>query len=191
MLGMSRRPPSCINTIVVRHGRQVNVAPPPVPTRYQTLGRPMKARHLLKDRSQSYYSITPDRTMAEAVEIMMKNNIGALVVMEDNNMRGIITERDVMRIVHRYNAEFATVRVRDQMATDLVLCQAEDSLDQVMELLFHNDTGHRIRHLPVMDNGNLAGIISIADIVNALLTETRFENRILKSYIKNWPEPGD
>ncbi len=150
----------------------------------------MKALHLLKDRSPSYYSIAPDQTMAQAVETMMKHNIGALVVMEDNSMRGIITERDVMRIVHKYNAQFATVVVRSEMATDLVMCQAEDSLDQVMELLFHNDTGHRIRHLPVMNNGALAGIISIADIVNALLTETRFENRILKSYIKNWPEPG-
>ncbi len=150
----------------------------------------MKAQHLLKDRSPSYYNIAPHQTMAEAVATMMKHNIGALVVMEGGRLKGIITERDVMRIVHKYNAQFATVLVRDEMATDLVLCQAEDSLDQVMELLFHNDTGHRIRHLPVMNNGTLAGIISIADIVNALLTETRFENRILKNYIKNWPEPG-
>lgn len=128
--------------------------------------------------------------MAEAVETMMKNNIGALVVMADNRMTGIITERDVMRIIHQHGSDFAMVTVGDEMTSNLVLCQVEDSLDHVMELLFHNDTGHRIRHLPVMDNGHLAGIISIADIVNALLTETRFENRLLKNYIKNWPEPG-
>lgn len=149
----------------------------------------MKARHLLKDRSQHYYSITPDCTMAEAVATMMKNNIGALVVMEDNTMKGIITERDVMRIVHEHGPDFTNLTVGEEMASDLVMCEAEDSLDHVMELLFHNNTGHRIRHLPVMDSDTLAGIISIADIVNALLTETRFENRLLKNYIKNWPEP--
>jgi CBS domain-containing protein len=150
----------------------------------------MKARHLLKDRSPAYYGIAPDRTMGEAVDVMMRHNIGALVVMDDGRLKGIVTERDVMGTVHRRGADFSNIMVRDVMASNLVLCQAEDSLDQVMELLFHNDTGHRIRHLPVMDNGLLAGIISIADIVHALLTETRFENRILKSYIKNWPEPG-
>ena len=151
----------------------------------------MKALHLLKDRSPSYISIAPDQTMAEAVEVMMRHNIGALVVMDDSRLSGIVTERDVMRIVHSHGVDLSNLRVRDVMASELVMCQGEDSLDHVMELLFHNNTGHRIRHLPVMNNGSLAGIISIADIVNALLTETRFENRLLKSYIKNWPEPGD
>jgi CBS domain-containing protein len=151
----------------------------------------MKTRHLLKDRSPAYYGIAPDRTMAEAVDVMMKHAIGALIVMEDNRIRGIVTERDVMATVHRQGMNLANILVRDVMASNLVLCQADDSLDRVMELLFDNDTGHRIRHLPVMDNGRLAGIISIADIVHALLTETRFENRLLRSYIKNWPDPGD
>jgi CBS domain-containing protein len=151
----------------------------------------MKVRHLIKDRSPAYYGIAPDQTMAEAVDVMIKHTIGSLFVMEDNRIRGIVTERDVMTTVHRQGANFANMVVRDVMATNLVLCQIDDSLDQVMELLFDNDTGHRIRHIPVMDNGLLVGIISIADIVQALLTETRFENRLLKCYIKNWPEPED
>jgi len=151
----------------------------------------MKTRHLLKDRTQSYYSIMPDRTMAEAVNLMMKQVIGALIVMEDDRIKGIVTERDVMATVHRQGSSLENILVRDVMASNLVVCQADDSLDQVMELLFDNDTGHRIRHLPVMDNDRLVGIISIADIVHAMLTETRFENHLLRNYIKNWPDPAD
>jgi len=122
---------------------------------------------------------------------MMKQVIGALIVMEDDRIKGIVTERDVMATVHRQGSSLENILVRDVMASNLVVCQADDSLDQVMELLFDNDTGHRIRHLPVMDNDRLVGIISIADIVHAMLTETRFENHLLRNYIKNWPDPAD
>lgn len=149
----------------------------------------MKAQHLLKDRLQEIYSIGPDRTMAEAVSLMANHNIGALMVLEDEQMRGIVTERDVLCTAHRHAMNFSNILVRDVMSSNLVLCQANDSLDHIMELLFRNQTGHRIRHLPVMDDGQLVGIISIADMVQALLTETRLENRMLKTYIKNWPEP--
>jgi len=148
----------------------------------------MKVRNLLKDRFPPIYRIAPDQTMDEAVSMMMMHRIGALIVMEEGGIKGIVTERDVMATVGLRSMSLSKVLVRDAMSSNLVVCQADDSLDQIMELLFNNDTGHRIRHLPVMDEGKLVGVISIADIVLALLTETRFENRLLKNYIKNWPD---
>lgn len=149
----------------------------------------MKALHLLKDRSSTCYSITPDQDLGEAVTLLTTHNIGALVVLVDGRLESIITERDIIYALRRHGPDAATRKVQEFMAEELVVCHTEDSLDEVMSLLFHNKTGHRIRHLPVLDDNRLVGMISIGDIVSVLLTETRFENRLLKGYIKNWPEP--
>jgi len=151
----------------------------------------MKARHLIKDRNPPYHSVATHQSMAEAVELMMTHRISSLVVTRDGRPVSIVTERDVLRTVYQHGGDFSGIQVEQAMAPELVTCEAEDSLDDIMELLFHNKLGKRIRHLPVMDNGSLVGVISIRDIVSALLTETRFENQVLRSYIKNWPEPGD
>ncbi|HKJ23057.1 MAG TPA: CBS domain-containing protein [Gammaproteobacteria bacterium] len=151
----------------------------------------MKARHLIKDRNPPFYGITPHHSMAEAVDAMMNHRISSLVVMDNGHLVSIVTERDVMRTVYQHGGDFSKVKVQEAMAPELIVCQAEDGLDDVIELLFHNRLGKRIRHLPVLDNQELMGVISIRDIVNALLTETRFENRLLRNYIKNWPEPED
>lgn len=151
----------------------------------------MKVKHLLKDRQPPYYEIAPDQPLQEAVNRMMENHIGSLVVFDEGKMISIVTERDILRAVHEHGPDFDNIRVQDVMAPDLVICDMEDSLDQAMELMFNNKTGHRIRHIPVQNEDSLIGVISIGDIVSALLTETQYENRLLKSYIKKWPEPED
>lgn len=151
----------------------------------------MKARHLLKNRIPPYYGIAPHQSMTEAVDLMMAHRISSLVVLQDKRLISIVTERDVMWTVHQYGADFANVKVQQAMAPELVVCQADADMDQIMELMFHNRLGKRIRHVPVLDDDELMGVISIGDIVNALLTETRFENKLLKNYIKNWPEPEE
>ncbi len=149
----------------------------------------MNIRYLLrkKDR-QSFQSIKPEQPLTDAVHLMMQHRIGSLVVLEDERLVGIVTERDVMRAVDDHLDRFSDVQVGDVMSPDPIVCHPELPLDEAMDTLMHNATGNRIRHLPVIENEQLVGMISIGDIIDALLTETRFENRLLKHYIKNWPE---
>lgn len=149
----------------------------------------MNVSYLLRNRSgNSYYAIGPEQPLADAVHLMMQHRIGSLVVLEGGRLVGIVTERDVMRAVDDYLPRLPDVTVQDVMTTDPVTCPLTSSVDEAMDSMLHNATGNRIRHLPVLDGERLVGVISIGDIVEGLLTETRFENKLLKHYIKNWPE---
>jgi CBS domain-containing protein len=148
----------------------------------------MNVGHILKTKGAEVHAIGPNQPLTDAVALMMRHRIGSLAVIEVDKLLSIVTERDVMRAVHESLQQFPTLRVRDVMAPKLVCCQAHDSIDAAMELLFNNELGRRVRHLPVRDGEALLGIISIGDLVQTLLTETRFENKLLRSYIKNWPE---
>jgi CBS domain-containing protein len=148
----------------------------------------MKVRHLFDTKGYNLYFIAPEEPLTHAVEIMMRHRIGSLAVMENEQLVSIVTERDVMHAVYQRLDAFRTITVREVMAPALVYCQADESIDEAMERMFNNELGRRVRHLPVLDGDQLMGIISIGDIVQALLTQVRFENRLLRSYIKNWPE---
>lgn len=148
----------------------------------------MNLGHVLKNKNATVLSIEPDDLLTEAVARMMANRVGSLVVLDNGKLLSIVTERDVMWAVNSHDANVKSVRVRDVMAKQLVTCETSDTLDQAMNMMINNALGHRIRHLPVMENGEFIGLISIGDIVQALLTETKFENNLLKHYIKNWPE---
>lgn len=148
----------------------------------------MKVCHILEKKGQQCHSITPDQPVSEAVRLMIQHRIGSVVVMEDGKLVGIVTERDVVWAAGQYSVSLINMTVRDIMAKTLVTCSGQDSLDYAMDLMTRNPTKRRIRHLPVVDDGNLAGLISIGDIVHALLTQTEFENKLLKNYIKHWPD---
>lgn len=149
----------------------------------------MKVSYLLKKKDGGgHVGIAPDQPLTDAVRLMMQHRIGSLVVMDGDRLLGIVTERDVMRATDDYLDRFRDVQVKDVMTPDPVVCDADIGVDEAMDTLLHNPTGNRIRHLPVVSDGRLLGVISIGDIIEALLTETRFENRLLKHYIKNWPE---
>ncbi|WP_303907231.1 CBS domain-containing protein [Thiohalomonas denitrificans] len=149
----------------------------------------MDVKYLLrKKESANHIGIGPEQLLTDAVRLMMQHRIGSLVVTEGDRLVGIISERDVMRAADDYLDRIRDVQVQDVMTPDPVTCTAEMTIDEAMDTLLHNATGNRIRHLPVLSDGQLVGVISIGDIIQALLTETRFENRLLKHYIKNWPE---
>ena len=145
----------------------------------------MNVSKILKKKGNTCQSTTPDTLLVDAVRVMMQGRIGSLVVMEGGKLVSIITERDVMHAVDKYGTDLGQVRVKDLMAKQLVTCSTKDSVDKIMDSMLHNSTKRRIRHLPVVENGELLGLISIGDVVEVLLTETRFENQLLKNYIKN------
>lgn len=148
----------------------------------------MKIRHILESKGTDVYHVSPEESIAAAVGHMTEHNSGSLIVMEEDRLAGIITERDVMRAANRYGTDLASIMVREVMATDVVCCRDTDTLDEAMGLMIENPSKHGIRHLPVMDGDHLTGVISMRDIIRALLTEIKFENRLLKNYIKNWPD---
>ena len=151
----------------------------------------MKVGNILEKKGVEQFCASENQPLTEAAAIMSENRIGSLVVMEEGKVTSIVTERDVMMAVGRFNGEISSVKVADVMPKTLITCDVDYTLDRVMDLMINNDTGKRIRHLPVLDDGKLAGVISISDVVEALLTKTEFENKLLKNYIKNWPDADE
>ncbi len=148
----------------------------------------MKISHILEKKGQQCHSIAPEQPVAEAVRLMIHNRIGSLVVMQREKIVGIVTERDVVWAAGQHSVNLINMTVHDIMAKTLVTCTGEDSLEHAMDLMTRNPTKQRIRHLPVIGDGKLIGLISIGDIVHALMTKTEFENKLLKNYIKHWPD---
>lgn len=131
--------------------------------------------------------IPHDASLTKAVQLMVEFGIGSLLVKKADVLLSIITERDILGAVNK-QFDFNKFRVADVMAKELVTCESRFSVDDAMSLMNKNMTGKRIRHLPVVDDGVLRGVVSIGDMIHALLNETKFENSLLKNYIRNWPE---
>ncbi len=140
----------------------------------------MKILDILRDKGTDVLTIGPEMTVHHAMRTLVEHNIGSLVVRgQDGEIVGIITERDILRECAKGPGRLQECRVRDAMTSDLIIGVPGDNLDYVMGIM----TKNRIRHLPIMDEENLRGIISIGDVVNALRREIEFENRMLKDYI--------
>lgn len=138
----------------------------------------MRICDILRRKGLEVVTIAPDRTILEAVQVLVEHNIGAVVVVDGPSPIGILSERDILRLTARA-ASLATLRVREAMTTDLVTGNVNDELRHVMDVM----SQHRIRHLPIMDGSNLDGIVSIGDLVNELRRDAETENQHLKQYI--------
>lgn len=153
----------------------------------------MRIKDILREKGNRVATIDAEETIHAAIVELNRQAIGSLIVMdEDGEIAGIITERDVMRCCGE-NCTHLTVipprekitcpfLVKEVMTRDLVIGVPEDDLNYVMGIM----TKHHIRHMPILDNGSLAGIISISDLVNAHLEENVFESRTLKDYVHTW-----
>ena len=144
----------------------------------------MKVRSISKNKGKPVIGIAPDQPLSAAVGLMVKNRFGSLVVTENDQLIGIITERDLMRVLHEKSALWSPVTVADAMTPNPVVCHPDNTLEEVMEMMVSNN----IRHLPVLYDDKLTGMLSITDIVEELLNKAHFENKLLKNYIQNWPD---
>lgn len=134
---------------------------------------------LIAAKGSLVFSIPPDATVFEAIRTMVDRNVGALLVMEDDRVVGIITERDYLRRVALEGRSSRTTAVREIMTPEVVVVTPDRELEQAMAVM----TERRIRHLPVLDGGRLAGIISIGDIVKHLSATRKAEIQYLRDYI--------
>lgn len=136
-------------------------------------------RDILREKGSHIYSITPEATIYEALEVMADKNVGALLVMAGDAAVGIISERDYARKIVLKGRLSRETAVHDIMVTDIVCIGPEADVERCMQLMTHN----RVRHLPVLENGRLIGIISIGDIVKAIIEHKEEIIEQLKDYI--------
>lgn len=134
---------------------------------------------LLQQKGPQVHSIAPEATVRQALEKLVENRVGSLLVLDREQVVGIITERDIIRNGLTGGRLLADQSVEEIMSRDVVIATPKDSLQYVMGVMTRN----RIRHVPVFDGGKLAGLVSIGDLVFSLLEESENENRYLKDYI--------
>jgi CBS domain-containing protein len=143
----------------------------------------MKLADILAHKGYKVHSIRPSASLAEVVQVLVRHNIGSLMVCEEadcKRMLGIITERDILRACAARRGPLESTTVVEVMTTNVVTGSPCDSVEDTMGLM----TDHRIRHLPVLENDELVGIVSIGDIVKAQHDELTMENHYLKSYLQ-------
>ncbi|MGI8664502.1 MAG: CBS domain-containing protein [Jatrophihabitans sp.] len=134
---------------------------------------------ILRRKGSSVITTGSDATVADLVSVLGKHRIGAVVVLEGDRTIGIVSERDVVRRLAEVGAGVLAESVADLMSTEVISCGPDDSIDSVAGLM----TDRRIRHLPVLDEGALAGIVTIGDVVAARLRELERTREQLESYI--------
>lgn len=134
---------------------------------------------VLSRKKISPVSVSPQTTVYEALKIMADKNIGSVIVMQDGEYAGIVTERDYSRKVILQNKHSESTPVSEIMSTDLPHVTSQDTIDHCMELM----TAHNVRYLPVMDNNKLSGIISMSDVVKDTILSQQQTISHLNQYI--------
>jgi CBS domain-containing protein len=144
----------------------------------------MIVRDIVKMKGGTVYSIAPQGLVADAVGMMVGRDIGSLVVLDGEKLAGMLTFREVLNALEAHRGTLAGLKVEDIMLRNPVCGSPEDSLENLRELMNKD----HIRYLPVKEGEQLLGVISFHDVANAVIKETSFHNRLLKNYIRNWPE---
>jgi CBS domain-containing protein len=129
--------------------------------------------------SDAVYTITSEATVRELLDVLAELNVGALVVSDDGEtMLGIVSERDIVRKL-RSVENAAELAVSEIMTSDVQVCAPEDSFGSLMEVM----TEHRVRHIPVIDDGKIVGVVSIGDAVKYRMDQLEFERDQLSNYV--------
>jgi CBS domain-containing protein len=144
-------------------------------------------RQILNKKGNQIFSVTPETTVYDTLKLMADKNIGAVLVLKQEKLVGIMSERDYARKVVLKGKISKEIPVNEIMSSNVIFIDPDQTIINTKAVMIQK----RIRHLPVMEDDKLVGIISIGDVVNAVLEENSFMIDQLASYIKGVPEKGD
>ena len=144
----------------------------------------MQVSEILKVKGSALYTIAPDGKLAEAVSVMAQHNMGSLVVMDKGRTVGMLTFKEVLQAIDKGRGALGDARVSEVMDRDPVTASPAMEVNDLRRAMIESGA----RYLPVMERDKVIGVISFRDVAKAVLEEQDFENRMLKGYIKNWPE---
>ncbi|MDB5513722.1 MAG: inosine-5-monophosphate dehydrogenase [Tardiphaga sp.] len=140
----------------------------------------MTVRAILDSKGHDILSVEPDARLSAAIKILAERRIGAVLVMSNQRMEGILSERDIVRVLGERGAAVLDEPVRDVMTRKVISCKQSDTVGAIMEMM----TSGKFRHLPVVEGDKVVGLISIGDIVKWRVREYESEQEALRDYIK-------
>ena len=135
--------------------------------------------HFLADNNRQTYSVRPDATVREALELMAQKNIGALLVLDGETLAGVFSERDYARKVILKGRTSNEALVKDVMTAKVITVQSTQNMEHCMQIM----TDHHVRHLPIMEKQQVKGLISIGDVVKEMMAHQKATIEQLHSYI--------
>ena len=138
-------------------------------------------KHILQNKSNAIYSVGPATSVLDALQVMMDKNISALLVMEDHALKGIFTERDYARKIILQGKSSKETLIADVMTAHLETVSLNSTIDQCMQIM----TSRHIRHLPIVEDGKVEGMISIGDLVKFVIEDQKQTIEQLQSYISS------
>lgn len=144
----------------------------------------MLVKEILRVKGGVLYTATPGQSLASAIATMADLDVGSLVVMNEGRMVGIVTFREVLKALKAAGGQGTDLPLGQVMVADPVTAYPDMDANELRRLMIEKHS----RYLPVVDNGQLLGVISFLDVAKAVLEEQGLENAMLKNYIKNWPE---
>jgi len=146
-----------------------------------------KINEILSQKGVTVWTIRPDATVFEAIQMMAEKNVGALLVTDEGKLTGIISERDYTRKVAIKGRSSKELKVREILSPKIVHATPLHSVEECLRLM----TEHRVRHLPVLDGETIAGVISIGDLVNWIISTQTATISQLEAYISGYPVPPE
>ena len=144
----------------------------------------MKVSDILRLKGGTLYTVHPDEPLARAVQTMGERDIGSLVVMEHGDLVGMLTFRELIQVLVKNGGSVGTLLVRSAMDDAPLTCTLETDMDEVRRMML----GQHARYMPVMDQRMLMGVVSFYDVAKAVVDSQNFENKLLKAYIRDWPQ---
>ncbi len=144
----------------------------------------MKVSDILRVKGTTLYTASPDESLTGATAVMAEKDIGSLVVMEHGELVGMLTFREVIQTLVANGGAIGSASVRSAMDKSPLTCTMETDLDEVRRMMLE----HHARYLPVMDQKMLMGVVSFYDVAKAVVDSQNFENKMLKAYIRDWPD---
>jgi CBS domain-containing protein len=145
----------------------------------------MKVSDILRVKGSVLYTVPAGDSLAEAVAMMAEKDLGSLVVVEYGELVGMLTFREIIQTLVKSGGSLGTTLVRTAMDDEPLTCTAETDIDEVRRMMLVSHA----RYMPVMDNRMLMGVVSFYDVAKIVVDTQNFENKMLKAYIQDWPEP--